>query len=67
MSAQAIFLFPGQIITGFILSLFGLPGHVSDSGWHLILTVFFSLAVWIKIVRAAVMIIQRITGFEPGR
>lgn len=66
MTPQTVFLYPGQIIYGFFLSLFGIPSYGTDTGWHLLFTVFLALLVWAKLYRAVLMIIQRITGFEGG-
>jgi len=67
MSNQEIFLYFGKIGATFVLSLFDLSHDQIDLKLYLIMSLIASIVIWIWILKIAIAIIKKATGFDHPR
>jgi hypothetical protein len=65
MSTQQIFLYPGNVVYEFLLSLFGV--YSVSYGIDLFSQIIIAIVFWVNIFRILVAIIRRLTGFEEAK
>lgn len=67
MTNSEIFIYPGNKLTDFALSIFNLSASSVDDELYLILSVLLALYFWCAVFRLTIAIIKKATGFEAGQ
>ena len=67
MKNSELFLYFGKIGATFVLSLFDLSPDQIDVKLYLIMSLIASIVIWVWILRIAIAIIKKATGFDQPR
>lgn len=69
MSAQAVFLYPAELLYRFLLSLFGMGSTGLGHPLDLIVIVIVALVIWFKLAQGVLALFKHMIGFQsrPSR
>lgn len=67
MSNADIFKQPGDVIAGFIVSLFETTPEQIDPVFYNVFVIIMALFFWVQVAKVLVSLIRRLTGFERRR